>query len=428
MNDRSTTPAPTESAPAEQVLILPGHLFFIESIEVPIDLEAAEIADFVELSLESIAPFPIEQLNWGYLYREDAPSILVYATTRERLKTAGHTERRAYAWVLPDFATLAGACFPDETLVVLESPNNLSLLLFDKGTNIPHRVLVTSITDSDADQALQELKTSAQNLPKSATTLRLRIGAIEVNERGLPTFNLESCDDSRDDLEYGSWSTLAPTKKQLWQVDVRRTDFKETESSARNFGALLWRIIGWAAIFALLLIGIEILLFASQTWLGTLDQKIESQRTAVLTIEEKQALMVKLEQVAQNELRPISILDEANKIRLAQKLGIEYDNVVIEGQNHITIEGKATSINALNTYIENLRGSDHFEIVTDHKQFTRSGKTTFTVTLGYTHIELQAPAAVEVPTDAPVETPEVVEPATRRELVKPATPTEEAEI
>ena len=96
MIDSTPTSTPIEPAPAEQVLVLPGHLFFIETIEVPIDLEAAEIPDFVELSLEGIAPFPIEQLNWGYLYSEDVPSILVYATHRDRLKNAGYTELPAY--------------------------------------------------------------------------------------------------------------------------------------------------------------------------------------------------------------------------------------------------------------------------------------------------------------------------------------------
>ena len=105
--------------------MLPGHLFFIETIDLPVDLEEAEITDFIELSLETIAPFPVEQLNWGYLYSADAPTILVYATHRDRLKNAGYTELQGYTWVLPDFATLTGACFPNETLVELESTNNL---------------------------------------------------------------------------------------------------------------------------------------------------------------------------------------------------------------------------------------------------------------------------------------------------------------
>ena len=431
MIDSPPTLTPTETAPAEQVLVLPGHLFFIETIEVPVDLEPSEIPDFVELSLESIAPFPVDQLNWGYLYSEDAPTILIYATHRDRLKNAGYTELQSYAWVLPDFATLTGACFPDETLVTLESANNLSLLLFEKGTSIPRTVLVAPLAEDSLDKVLKtvkELKASAPDLPKTAATINIRSTAVELNEQGLPTFNHESADDSRSDLEYGAWTTLAQTEGQLWRSDVRSADFKETERSARRFGALLLRITGWAAVFSLMLIVGEILLMACLAWVGTLDKQLASQQPAVLTIEEKQALMVKLEQVTQNELRPIAILEAANNIRLAQKLGIEYDRAVVEGQNHITIQGKATSINALNTYTENLRRSGQFEIITEPESLTKAGKTTFTVTLAYKHIQPEAPIAEEVPTDAPVETPETAVPTMRRERVLPAAPTEEAEI
>jgi hypothetical protein len=145
---------------------------------------------------------------------------------------------------------------------------------------------------------------------------------------------------------------------------------------------------------------LELLLLIFQGWLGTLDKQIDSQRTAVLTIEDKQALMVKLEQVSQNELRPIAILEAANNIRLESNLGIEYDSVVVEGENHITIEGKANTISALNQYTERLRRSGQFEIITDPESITRAGKTTFSVTLSYVHLEpsalQEAPQTIEV--------------------------------
>jgi len=403
VKDAAPILTPTEPASAEQVLALPGHLFFIETIDVPIDLEPAEIPDFIELSLESLAPFPVEQLNWGFLYSTDAPTILVYATHRDRLKQAGYTELQSYAWVLPDFATLTGACFPDETLVTLQSANNLSLLLFDKGACVPRTVLVASLEDGDFEHALEELVANASDLTQGTTMLRVRTGAIELSEQGLAIFNQESADDSHSAIEYGAWTTLAPTEAQLWQSDVRSADFKVTERNARRLGSLLMRITAWAAIFALVLVGIEMLLLASQAWLSTLDKQIESQRTAVLTIEDKQALMVKLEQVAKNELRPIAILDAANNIRLKQNLGIEYDSAVVEGENHITIEGKATTINALNSYTESLKQSGQFVLITAPESITRAGKTTFTVTLAYTHLNASAP--VEGPTPPAIKAP-----------------------
>ena len=94
--------------------------------------------------------------------------------------------------------------------------------------------------------------------------------------------------------------------------------------------------------------------------------------------------MEKLEQVAQNELRPIEILDAANQIRISLgSRGIEYDEVIIEGSNRLAIEGKANSINELNEYTQALSNSGNFQLVESPKSITRSGKTTFTATLDY---------------------------------------------
>jgi hypothetical protein len=243
-----------------------------------------------------------------------------------------------------------------------------------------------------AEDALKELKADSHNLPKTATTLKIRPQSCELNEQGLAKFTQASCNDSRSDLEYGSWLTLSPTEKQLWQADVRSADFKETERNARRLGALLLRITGWAAIFALVLIGAELLLLGCQTWLNTVNQQLSSQRNAVLTIQDKQALMNKLDQVAQNELRPIEIFTAANNdVRKQINYGIEYDSAIVEGDNIITIEGKAASINALNRYADSLKKSEQFELISGPEFITRSGNTTFTVTLAYTHMEAPQP-------------------------------------
>lgn len=376
-----------EPAKAEQVLVLPGHLFFIESVEVPPALEAAEIADFAELSLESIAPFPIEQLCWGYLYTQDARTLLIYATHRDRLKNAGYSELNAYLWVLPDFATLAGACFPEQTEVIFKSANSLSILHFDKGDGIPRAVVACPLNETDSPEALvKALRASAPNLGGTVASRSISPGPVELDDDGLPTFTHSGADG-----EPGSWSSLTPSEKQLWQADVRGTDFKTTERSNRRVSARLIQITGWAAVFALVLIGAEILLLASQAWLGTRHSRIESQQSAVLTIEDKQSLMNKLEQVAQNELRPVAILEALNEIRPA---GIYFTSTVTDSENRITIDGIASTINELNSYIEALNTSGRFELIGDPKSITRSGKTTFTVTLAYQHAQDEsAPAA-----------------------------------
>ena len=389
----------TESANAEQeLLLLPGYLFFIETIDVPEELNAAEVSDFAELSLESIAPFPIDQLNWGYLYREGTSTLLLYAAHRDRLKKQGYTNLTDHAWVLPDFATLAGARFDQDTLVALKEDNHLSLLYFEKHAEIPKSAWVTTTETTLTEEAIHSAASSIPGIPATVRTLPLDPPAPTLNEHGLPSFKHTAANPSADQHDEGAWQTLTPTEAQLWQMDVRSVDFKAAERSKRRTSALIGRIFGWAVIFVLLLAGAEGVLFAARGWLENQLGIIDSQRDAVAKVEEQQILVNKLEQVAQNELRPIEILEAANNIRLKLNLGIEYDSVIIDGENHITIEGKASSINALNRYVENLKGSGLFELLVEPENLTRAGKTTFKVSLAYTPGNLSEEPAKEAAT------------------------------
>ena len=400
MNNNQPEPAPTEPASAEQVLLLPGCLFFIETIEILDELDATDVSDFAELSLESIAPFPIEQLNWGYLYHEGTPTLLIYAAQRERLKKQGYSELTNYTWVLPDFATLSGVQFNEDTLVALKGDNSVSLLYFEKNAAIPKSAWVDTIEDVSAEDVIQTLESSIRNIPKTVPTLQLdRPAVTSVNEKSLPTFAHTAANPSTDRRYDGIWQTITPTETQLWQSDVRSADFKTAERSKRRTSALILRTLSWAALFALVLLSVEGILLVSQSWLQKKLAHIKSQQDAVSKVEEKQTLVNRLEQVAQNELRPIEILEAANDIRLKMKLGIEYDSVIVEGENHITIEGKADSVNAYNSYTQGLRNSGLFELLDAPTPRTQAGKPTFRISLAY----------ISAPTEPEPASPETTE-------------------
>ncbi|WPJ94665.1 hypothetical protein SH580_14620 [Coraliomargarita algicola] len=385
-----------ESPPQADVLLLPAEYFFVESVEVPPALAPNELADFAELSMESIAPFPLEQLRWGFLTAPDGQSLLVYAALNDRLKRAGYTELENYTWVLPDFATLYGARVNSDTEIVLLGDAYDTTLKLPSGESIPqqirsHRSDATPVTS-----------------PGSADpSLRLRPLPVELSDDGTPTFQFETVGDSPIN---GHWSPLTPDETTLWQADIRPAAYKTVERNARRTTAWVTRTLGYAAWFAIFLISLEALLFMGQLWLGTREAKIDAQATNVRRIEDTQSLMNKLEQVAQNELRPIAILRAANNIRAALgNTGIEYDETIIEGNNRITIEGKANTINELNAYTAALGKSGTFELVAPPKSLKRAGQTkvTFTVTLDYTHSEppptkVETAAATMPPPHAPL--------------------------
>lgn len=411
MNNSSTSPGETE--PTEHtavpetpdVFVLPAEFFFVERIEIPSALEAGELDDFAELSMEGLAPFPLEQLNWGFLCDLPNQTLILYAALKDRLKRAGYETLEDYTWVLPDFACLLGARFAEPVHVVLHTPGHSTHLRFPQGQQLPLVVEVTDTSGAKPDLPVND----------ESAHLELRLVQPKIDEKARPTFHFETVGDAPVE---GHWSPLSPDEESLWRADIRPASFKNAERSARRTTALITQLLRYAALFALILVFLEGLLWVGQFWLGTQQSKIDSQAAAVRRVEDKQSLTNKLEQVAQNELRPIAILEAANQIRLnLGKTGIVYDETIIEGTNRITIEGTANTINELNDYTDSLNDSGTFTLVGSPRQRTRGGETTFTVTLDYQHPDTGddlMPAAD--PPDAPAEADPSSEPADQEDL------------
>lgn len=377
MSEPTQTAPEPESVPLPDVLVLPAEYFFIEKVEVPTALAPAELADFAELSMEAVSPFPLDQLRWGFLIAPDGQYLLIYAALKERLKLAGHTELESYTWVLPDFTTLQGARFTRDTEVVLEGEHYTTRFLLPSGEASPENI--------------RSLPAGSDTPISKGQSIHLKLLTVELSEQSIPTFKFETIGESPAD---GLWSPLEPDEASLWNADIRPSSFKTVERSARRTTSLVTRIMGYAAIFAIVLVVFEGLLFLGDFWLGTRTAKIDEQATPVRRIEDKQSLLNKLDQVAQNELRPIAMLTAANEVRTALgTTGIEYDETIIDSSNRLTIEGKANTINELNLYTKSLRQSGKFQLAEDPKYITRDSKTTFTVTLDYTYREPEPAAA-----------------------------------
>jgi len=357
--------------PQEQVLLLPGHAFYVERFELPPGLEEKERPGYAQLSLETLAPFPVEQLNWGFLSDPDAGTILLYATHRERLRQLGFEKIEDYLWVLPDFLPLAAARLEAGAKVLLRSEHAATLIRWSEGATLPESV----IARADREQ-----------LPAAETgtePLVLRHSRTEISESGRPSFDFEPEPETSVGQDSKRWRGLKVAETGLWDADVRPPDFKAAERNRRNLASLVTRATAYAGYAALVLILFELSLFAGNIWIGVRESQIAEQLPEVRTIEDKQSLMNKLDQVAQNELRPVAILEALNQ---ARPEGIYFTSTVTEGRNRITVDGVATTISEFNAYTDSLQNSGRFEMI-GSQQITRGGKTTFTVTLDYVHVD-----------------------------------------
>lgn len=378
MNEERTVEPEIEISTPSPVLILPGHLFFVDRIALPTALERSEVDEFAELSLEGLAPFPIEQLYWGFLYDETAGSILLYAAFKERIKANGYEDLENYLWVQPDFATLHGARFSGETRLLLKTDEGSSEVLFSADQRLPQQIISRAPEAGDSGV-----------LPSHPVEL----AAIKVSEKGFPTFHFQAVDSGNDSIS-GDLEKLSPAEDELWRADVRDALFKKNERNARKLTAWIIRATSYAALFVVFLVVLEGVLLLGDVWLERQEARVAAQAPEVRRIEDKQSLMNKLDQVAQNELRPIAILEALNESRPES---IYFSRADIEEQNRIIIDGIANTIKELNAYAKALSASGKFELVDDPDTNFRGGKTTFRLALDYRHID--QPAADEAATE-----------------------------
>lgn len=225
---------------------------------------------------------------------------------------------------------------------------------------------------------------------EGSKSLRVNLESVEVNEQGQPTFHFQAVERFNEDFD-GKWKKLSPEQDHLWRADVRGAEFKKSERNSRKLAAWIARATAYAALFAVFLIMLEGVLFLSSLWLNSQSTTIAEQAPEVRRVEDKQSLMNKLDQVAQHELRPVAVLEALNNFRPES---IYFTSTVTEGQNRITIEGIASTINELNAYAEALRKSGNFRLLDDPNPRSRDGIVTFTATLDYIHSE-KAPTVEE---------------------------------
>lgn len=71
--------------PPLPVKLVPAEAFFVLCVPCPTAVYAEQL-DLAKLALEEAAPFPIDQLFWGFLGFDNDSQLLIYATTKERLR------------------------------------------------------------------------------------------------------------------------------------------------------------------------------------------------------------------------------------------------------------------------------------------------------------------------------------------------------
>ncbi len=376
--------------PQRSIMLLPGEYFFTQLIELPEVIESKDIEQFAEFSLESISPFPLEHLYWGFLYDEESHHILTYAAYRERLRKNGFVNLDAHEHVFPDF--VAGLQNPPdrEQISLICHQRTLNALFLTKGSRIPVKVRSIAIPEVGMDdESLPKHRDSfLKSLDKSGFEISegLRILSLADGKAGAkPKLYYREANEPESVLQRReSFPDLTETG--CWQADVRDKEFLRKERKALANSKKVWGGAMGAGIAAGLLLLLQLGIVAGGIWIKNREQTIESQSVEFNYVDERLNFLEKIDQIVQQELKPFEMLELTN---VGRPKIIHFTEAAANSYNQILIEGIGSNVEAVNTYTQTLRNSPRVATV-DTRVRSSGGKAPFTLQITFNEEPIKA--------------------------------------
>jgi Tfp pilus assembly protein PilN len=366
-----------EKLPDRGVGLAPADAFFTRKVDLPDNLSWEEKTTFVELALEGNAPFPLEQLAWGFLAAESSPHAFVYATPKSRLKRLEIELSDRYLQLFPGFISLHGETFARPTVRFLCQNGVLSAIHMAAGNPVPHRVVSLRVkADLLADDVLLEARgklaaslDAADHVLEDGLWLGERVailpgGGLRFRHRhvsgGTPLPLKEHL--------------LALSEQALWAADLRDAAYAVREAGTRRRSRVVWTSLRAAIGIAALLLALQLATLVLSGYNLLLDNRIAELSPMAERVENKLTLAQRLTQSTEEDIKPFLLLEAINTLRPES---IFYDRVRSRAYNQLRIEGQSTEgvtpVNAYADSIEQLPSVAHVE----NSSQTRSNQTSF---------------------------------------------------
>jgi hypothetical protein len=344
--------------------LLPAAKFFVRRIP----LVAGQDPDAqVGLALESIGPFTPGQLYYGYCPSADSTQALVFAAYRRNF-LADETAAWATAdAVLPDFALWLGQPAPKAPSVWLhERDDCVAAILWDGHGTLPAAVVAREISGRSADavreELLQEAKTRLGVAAVESRTYRGSAAASALTKEGLT-------------LTLGERSA-AFSPDMLRAMDVRDKAELAGQIDRRSRDRRLWFVFAGTAAALAACVVVELGLLVSNGLLARQRARLEANAGAVQQIKQANDLVVRMEQLAGQSLRPLEMLALLNA---ARPTSLEFLRASTAGPRHMEIEVQSGNAADPQAYEQALRRAPEIEQVELRNFQTSGGRTTFLV-------------------------------------------------
>lgn len=331
------------TARPREVVVLPDQRFFVRSVALVRDADSGSIREQLELALEGMAPFPVNQMLWGYWTTPESDHALVFAAYRKRF-TPEETETWGEAeWVGPQLASLLGEKAPAAaTTWMVRTEDGLTAVHFGDGSGVP-TVVRSEIVDPEAtDAEWQRVEDELVRACGGSKSVQRIAGASVV--AGLPgTDELIVRSENREEK-------IPLTKAQ--DLDVRDHDELAARRRARTRDTWMWRALV-AALLTIVATGLaELGLWGGNYWRDALHQQVQEQTPIVNEIETADRLANRIDELRTKRLRPFEMIAIVDGPRPET---IIFLRTSATGLYSLEIEAETNEAQAINAYVSALQ-------------------------------------------------------------------------
>lgn len=355
-----------KDAKPQEAAMLPGNRFFVRRLAV----EGDDVPGQVNLALEAVSPFPLEQMLVGFVTASDGKQVLAYAAHRRRF-----TAEESFAWpedcqVVPEFLALCGHRPAADGIIVHRGDERLTALAWKAGEELPAAIVVAELADADEAGIAREAATRADLAADApvenvtgALSGALAEGNLVLKREGDGTFTIP--------------------KKGLDDSDIRDSDFLAERRKKEHLNLLLWTgaRLGAAVLAAALVMDVAGFIVGLRS--HSLEVANDGRRPLVEDIEASQAITTRILELGVKRLLPIEMLALVNEKRPAT---VEFTNIHCELKKPkdstltkpmMTVDAKTPNAGDISDFLKAVQALPEVESATNSEPRVRETSTTF---------------------------------------------------
>ena len=361
-----------KDAKPQEAAMLPGNRFFVRRLTV----EGEDVPGQVNLALEAISPFPLEQMLVGFVTSADGKQVLAYAAHRRRF-----TAEESFAWpedcqVVPEFLALCAHRPTADAIIVHRGDERLTALAWKAGDELPLAIVVAELADADEASIAREAAARA-DLPADV--------AVE-NVTGALSGSIVEGDLV---LKREGNGTFTIPKKGLDDSDIRDSDFLAERRKKERLNLILWNAarLGAAVIVVSLILDLAGMVVGMRS--SSLEAANEARRPVVEDIEASQAITSRILELGVKRLLPIEMLALVNEKRPAT---VEFTNIQCElkkakdstiAKPMMTVDAKTPNAGDISDFLKAVQAMPEVEAATNSEPRVRETSTTFRVEITF---------------------------------------------